>query len=335
MQGKNNLFALLFASIFMWSACGGKKNEVALADITPTYHRFFEELAVSDSSHLVEHTQQLVQKYPYFFRLYTEGVLKLGEVPDSIFPDNLYQFLQNPIYLEVLDTVRLHFASTADIEQPATQALARLKTLFPNHETPEVFWTITVFNEAIVVGDNLVAVSLEHYLGNGHYFYDQLGTYKYLQAYKVKKRIPLDILDGWNRTEFLMDATRERLLDDMVYEGRLLYLLSVLFPDVSVEELLGYTPMQAAWIKANEAAVWTYLVEQQQLFSTEMGLKRTYIREAPYTSVFGNSSPSRLGRYIGYKIVEGYMKHAKGATIPALFRQENAQVILQGSQYNP
>lgn len=327
-------FLLLFVSTFL-IGCGNKKNDVPVAEIQNNYFRFFEELGAPDSLHVQEVTDSLLEKYPYFFRLYTEGVLNLGEVPDSAFPTGLFHFVSDPIYKEVLDTVEVHYASTHDVEGQTTKALARLKSLFPNHVTPDVYWMVSVFNEPIVVGDKLVAVSLEHYLGNGHFFYDQLGTYRYLQALKVKERIPFDILDGWNRTEFLMDANKERLLDEMVYEGRLLYLMSVLFPEVTAAELLGYTPEQQNWLQANEAAVWTYMVEQKQLFDTDQNIKRKYIGEAPYTTFFGQQSPSRIGRYIGYKIAEGYMQNVKNATIPAIFSITDAQVILQGSRYNP
>lgn len=335
MQVKIAKYTMLFFAFVTLMGCGGKKDEVPVVEIDNSYIRFFEELGRPDSTLLMEVADSLTLKYPYFFRLYTEGVLKLGEVSDRIFPKNLYQFIENPVYTEVLDTVEKKYSNTDDIEHETTLALARLKSLFPGHETPDVYWMISVFNEAIVVGDKLVAVSLEHYLGNRHYFYEQLGTYRYLQAYKIKKRIPIDILDGWNRTDFLLDASTDRLLDDMLYEGRLLYLLSQLFPAWSVEDLMGYTDGQKNWIQANEASVWTYIVEQKQLFETDQAVKRTYIGEAPYTSFFGNQSPSRIGRYVGFKIVEGYMKNVKNATIPALFKIKNAQDILQGSQYNP
>lgn len=334
---RNFAYSIMIFTLFttVFQRCGNKQEKSQVVEIGNEYFRFFEELGVPDSPKVMGVVDSLVAKYPYFFPLYTEGVLLVGEVPDSQFPDKLYDFLTYSLYKEVLDTVELHFDSTKELENEVSIGFSGLKSQFPNTSIPNVYWMISVFNEPIVVGDKLVAVSLEQYLGVNHTYYNQLGVYRYLQEYKIPQRIPYDILDGWNRTEFLLDANKDRLLDEMIYEGKLLYLQSVLFPDASAEDLLGYTLSQQTWLKKNEQAVWTYLVEQKQLFTTDQSVKRKYIGEAPYTSFFGENSPSRIGRIIGFRIVEGYMKNNKEITIQSLFNHDDNQAILAGSRYNP
>lgn len=331
----SSLIMLLAFALLLFQGCGNKEKKAPLSEIDNEYFRFFEELGVPDSLHVEAVVDTLANKYPYFFRLYTEGVLRVGEVPDSTFPHHLYQFLTYSLYTEVLDTVNMYFASTQDLEKTTSEGFARLKGQFPDASIPNVFWMISAFNEPVVVGDKLVAVSLEQYLGVDHAYYKQLGVYRYLQEFKIAERIPYDILDGWNRTEYLLDAPKDRLLDDMIYEGKLLYLLTVLFPDVGVEELLGYSVNQQKWLKKNEQAVWTYIVEQKQLFVSDQSVKRKHIGQAPYTAFFGENSPARIGILLGFRMVSGYMKYNKDVTMQQLFDENNGQVILQGSRYNP
>jgi len=51
--------------------------------------------------------------------------------------------------------------------------------------------------------------------------------------------------------------------------------------------------------------------------------------------VFTKESPGKIGQWIGFKIVESYMKQNPQTTLEELFSIESAQEIMRKSKYNP
>lgn len=328
------IFAFVL-SVMLLGACDNGNRVLEVKDVNNSFFSFYKDLANTDSASLIDSVRVFEKKYPYFFKLYTEGIINVGNVSSNTFPVYLNRFLRDSIYNEVLDTLLVHFAETRLLESQLSVAFGRLSTALPKIVIPDVYWIMSGFNEPIAVGDGLEAVSLEHYLGANHLYYSRLGVYNYLRNRKEADRIPLDVLEGWLRTEFSLQSTEDRLLDEMIYEGKLTYLLQACFPQKDIAYVLGYTNRQKEWALKNEAAAWTAIIEWKHLFSTSPDVLRQYVGEAPYTRLFGEESAPQLGRYIGYRIVEGYLKKHPETTIETLFGMHDSQLILQESSYKP
>ena len=82
-------------------------------------------------------------------------------------------------------------------------------------------------------------------------------------------RIPIDVIEVWLRTLYPYQSQRNALLDRMIYEGKILYCLSQIFPRTNEYVLLGYSDKQAQWCKENEAEIWKQLIGKKHLFNTE------------------------------------------------------------------
>ena len=79
---------------------------------------------------------------------------------------------------------------------------------------------------------------------------------------------------------------------------------------MSEADLIGYSDEHWAWAEANQTEIWRNFIENELLYSTDGDLERRFLDPAPF-SKFGleldNESPGRIGRYIGWKIVQAYM----------------------------
>ena len=62
---------------------------------------------------------------------------------------------------------------------------------------------------------------------------------------------------------------------------------------------------------------------------------RRMMDETPFTRDFGNDSPGRLGVYIGFQIVQSYMKNHPGTTLKDLMKMTDSQKFLRESGYKP
>jgi uncharacterized protein YjaZ len=125
------------------------------------------------------------------------------------------------------------------------------------------------------------------------------------------------------------------LISSMVYEGKILYFVKAMSPDIPDSVSLNFTNSQTKWLKNNEEKVWTYFIENKKLFESDILEIRKYTGEAPFTAAFGNNSAPRAGQYIGFRIVEEYMQKHPEVSLPQLMTEPDAMKILQQSVYNP
>jgi hypothetical protein len=99
--------------------------------------------------------------------------------------------------------------------------------------------------------------------------------------------------------------------------------------------LLNYSNAELNWLRENENAIWTFLIENKKLFETSAIEIRKFTGDAPFTAAFGNNSPGRAGTFIGRQIVFLYMQKNPHVSLMELMAETDAQMILQKAAYNP
>lgn len=81
--------------------------------------------------------------------------------------------------------------------------------------------------------------------------------------------------------------------------------------------------------------MWQYMIENNLLFSSDQLTRKKLTGEAPFTTYFTRESPGRAAVWIGFRIVESYMKNNRGVTPEDLMKERDTQVILSGARYSP
>lgn len=123
----------------------------------------------------------------------------------------------------------------------------------------------------------------------------------------------------------------------MIQYGKEAYIKSLLNPGASDAVHLGYAEEAYQWCQANERQVWSYFLENDFIYSTDKELEKRFLDLGPF-SKFGLQidleSPSRIGRFIGYQIVEQYMDKYKNTGINELIALD-AITLLKQSNYKP
>lgn len=300
-----------------------------------SFMRFEKELDVINKENIENEKFFLAQKYGEFFTIYNHGVLRLGNFQSQSYDRNIIRFLSDTIYREVYDSVALHYPELLVEEQKLTDAFRNYKLIFPERQIPQCYTHISGFNTPIVVGDSVLSVSLESYLGADHIFYKRLGTYTYLLPRKDRKNISIDAMRGWLVSEFPNNMDKEHLLDLIIQEGKILYLLEVLMPKEKPNLIIGITPEQYTWCQKNEEALWRFMIEKQHLFSISQTTIAKYVQNGPFFNFFGKGSSPLVGKYVGWQIVNSYMASNKDVSIDDLINNTNGQEILEASKYKP
>ena len=150
-----------------------------------------------------------------------------------------------------------------------------------------------------------------------------------------KHKLASDVVYAFAAMEFEKSKETTNLLSNMIYQGKLMYFVDALLPDLHDSLKIGYSAKQLEWCLNNEQQMWTYLVEQKMLYSNNrMDIVR-YINDGPYTSSFPLESPARTGVWIGWQIVRQFMNKHPEISVQELMKNNDYQAILNASAYFP
>jgi len=76
-------------------------------------------------------------------------------------------------------------------------------------------------------------------------------------------------------------------------------------------------------------------VDMNLLHNRENHQLRKYLGEAPFIAGFPEGSPGRVGQWLGYQIVKDFMEQKQKLSLQELMNIDNADLILQESNYKP
>jgi uncharacterized protein YjaZ len=108
-------------------------------------------------------------------------------------------------------------------------------------------------------------------------------------------------------------------------------------PETADSAIIGYSEKQMKWANDYESDSYAYLLDQDLLYETDYFKIQKYISEAPFTPGLGekNESAPKLGLFIGWQMVNNYMKENPKVTLNELMLERDAQKILKEAKYRP
>lgn len=271
-----------------------------------------------------------------FLYLYATSIMEVGEPGSALYNEFHTIFHNDPDIANLYDSCETTFLDVSSLEKELTWAFHRLTYFFPHMEIPKVYMHISGYGESIVSAPGMLSASLDKYLGADHPMYRIL-----FEPYKYRRMVPekllSDYLIGWIRSEWTPERMiqKDRLLDHLIYEGKITFLTSLVLPDEPLERLLAFTPEELKWCRAHEKQMWKSLLEHQMLYTTEKLVISRFLEEGPNTPYFPSESPARAVTWLGYRIVEAYMTRNDTVTPQAMMDLIDAQALLNASLYRP
>ena len=332
---KKNIYILLAMVL-----CGcGNKYQYIPKDIEPVEVEIVRfdsaQLAVRPDS-AMQDVAQLYADYEEFIPLYVEGVLRLPMEDTAYFSEQLANFLVDTTmgFAQTNALAKERFANVDSIQNALNIAFSRLHYLYPDWVIPTVYLFVSGFNSSVVYYDNMLGVGVDMYLGSDYPYYNQV-VYDYQKSTMEKEYVVRDLMSMYLAYNIAYNSKYNRLLEQMIFRGKQLFLLSQLLPDAPAWQVIGYTPEQWAWCEHYEQAIWNRIMEKRDLFKTESRILNSYMNEGPFTAEVTQDSPGRLGLWVGWRIVDSYMRHNKEVSIHDLSNERDAQKILEQSFYKP
>ena len=330
---RTTLFTACFlvASLF---SCDGKSNHLAgdSASIPVAINRFDKELFHTIEAGDTAALLALEPRYAEMLDILGKAVLNVRDPQMPGFAGKAIRFYSEPTLKGLYRDAIARYDSIADIERALGQGFAYLKRAFPAMQIPAVYMHVSGFNQNVLVGDSLLSISIDKYLGEDYPLYQDF-FYEPQRRKMCRGLVAPDYLSGWLMSEYPFNGKESVLLERMVYEGKIKYIVSRALDEPDPARLMGYTPEAIAWCERNEGEIWKAIIERKQLYTPDRLTTDLYFEETP--SVFQeNGAPGNIGTWIGWRIVERYMKET-GATPEALMAENDAQAILAASKYKP
>lgn len=316
-------------------ACGPRPPKVdhIVADFNLV--PFYEDLFSIHPDSFENEKDRLINEYGSYLEAYSMRVIKSGSPYDDEFASRIGMFLSYEPNQEVLDTCKKVFGDLSGLSKELDLSFRYYRYYFPQAEIPDVYMHISGFNQSIVVDSTWVSVSVEKYLGSDCVFYDRLSIPVYLRQKMTPQKVVPDIMKALSMTHFLYNDSVGDLLSQMVYHGMIQYFMKQVLPYHSDEILLDYNKTELNWCRHYEKMMWSSIIERKQLFSTERLMIQKYIGEGPFSYYFGQESPGRTGIYLGYRIVQSFMKRNPEVTLADLMEMRDYHWLLSKAGYRP
>jgi hypothetical protein len=260
--------------------------------------------------------------------------LKLSSSLDQLYvfewQENLRTKASDSLYKEIHDFYQSEYIH--DLETAKTSLLPQVKEKeegintafryfnhhFENSPFPQQIIFMNKLFSTIHCSDSAVTVALESYISPENEVIksipnDQL--YEWQRERMDIQYLERDLLLSWIQVQ-LFNEIDKQLAQHIVQAGKILYVLNATFPDAEEQYILRYNEKDWNWAVENEQLTWDYLVKEQLLFKNNRRDKANFLNEGPTSVGLPEESPDRMGQYLGYKMVKGFM-------------QENKQVSLQ------
>ncbi|MBP5771121.1 MAG: gliding motility protein GldB [Bacteroidaceae bacterium] len=120
--------------------------------------------------------QRMNTQYPRETKLLIEDVLSLGRVDDPNVERELRRFYLDSTVQMLLDEVHRQYTDLSDLEADFGHAFEKLKEKDPAFRVPHIYTQISCLNQSIVIGDTLIGISLDKYLGEDFPLYKDFYT---------------------------------------------------------------------------------------------------------------------------------------------------------------
>jgi len=269
-----------------------------------------------------------------FLNVFGEKVIAIGRSDSAGFLGRLRKYFSEPTLMGLYKDTQEKFTDIQPLTDEMAYGLGVFLGAFPNIKRPQVYLHVSGLLQNVIVTDEILSLSADKYLGADYPLYQQF-FYDYQRQLMIPDRMAPDYLLGFMMANLPFKGKDDILLDRMLYEGKLRYILSHLLPNRQGWEYVGYTEAQYAWCSSNQKQIWKTILENQHLFTGNYLITTQYLKDAPYTSFLPSESPGRVGIWLGFQIISAYMKQNPDTGFRELMDLTDYQDLLKKSKFKP
>ena len=334
------VFLLVGFSLCITSCSRSNEPDISGIKLNIKIERFDKSMERLTAGNVAQLAPQLENQYDWFYADYIQNMLAVGSMADTNYYQNLRTVLENPDYKALAKAVADTYPSLTKQEAELTDAFKRMKYYFPKQKTPRFISFLSGFSVQTPIGNGYIGIGLDMFLGKDSPFYPALvqSIPQYISRRFTPENITPRMVETYIREELYPEADASvSLLDKMVYNGKVLYLMQKALPTAPDSLLIGYTDAQSAWCKTYETDIWAYFIDEKLIFESDYPKIQKFLTDAPFTPGLGenNQSAPKLGIWVGWQIIKNYMDKHPELSPKDLLSLNDTQKILRESGYKP
>lgn len=330
-------YVTIFIFLLLLSGCNKKdyfSGEAGKANVE--IRRFDNAIyeLTKDSTKL----ESVMAEYPDFFPIFSGYILDTDPEDLTALREVIPTFLNDTIVgvKDAYEREQEIFADISDIQEELNMAFGRLLYLFPDFYVPTITVFVGGFNYQISLMDDDLAIGADMFLGSDYEVYNHLyNVYQYQKPTMEKSYVSIGLVKTYLYQHIPFASNKSRLLENMIHGGKIMWLLQQLLPDKKPWEIMAWTEEQWKWCNQYEKDIWRLMMDKKDLYKSEQTVLASYLNDGPFTSEISQDSPARTGTWIGWQIVDAYMKNNPDVSIQQMLAEGDVQTILENSKYRP
>lgn len=326
--------AALYSCFFILVACTSERHQVDVSSIDYDADFLRLDRAVFETDNFQEtHMIMMEEKFGSFLPVYFTSIMQMPPPDNPMLPEFLTRFAKDPVWQKLQTDIEVAFPDLQAYEEKLEIGLKSYAIHFDEDSLPHLVAYNSGFNVGIYPSDEWLGVGLEWYISPQNDVVKQLPPDLFPQ-YKRNKMKPeylaINALKGYLFFKH-QELSGEDMLSALIFNGKMLYTAKSLM-EVSDADLLNYTTAQLEWAEDSEYAIWTYLLENDLVFSTDFRQINKMMNDGPFTPGMPAESPGGVGNWLGLQMVEAYMNENENLTLQDLLGAGNRQIL---EKYKP
>jgi hypothetical protein len=325
------LFTLLLATSTAQSGCDPDGRNAAAGTIPlRRFDRDFYRLLQTDTPAL---QQQIAAGYAPLLEVIGKSLFRMEDsTPTPALFERLLNYYAEPTLNQLYRDALKQYENVETIESELGNSFRRLQSRFPGMQIPAVYLHVSGLQQNVIVADSLLSLSIDRYLGADYPLYRDFFRADQRRRMERIYVVP-DCLTAWLLSEYPFRGDGRVLLERMIYEGKIKYILHQACPQLIPEMWMGYTPAEYQWCRRNEKTLWRLMIERKHLYTPDAATTTRYFSAAPSTFI-ADDAPGNLGVWVGWQIVAKYMDKTHVST-ENLMNDGDYREILRKSKYRP
>lgn len=206
-----NIYIILFITLFVclgceWQFRTGNQNSSEDDIVIERYDRIESlYLTTGDFSAL----QHMNVDYPQQTRTLIEDILQIGRVNESEINAKFLSFYQDSTLQGLIADVEQEYANMDDVSQQLNEAFNRLNDMIGDLPQPQIYTQITSLDQSIVVGNGILGISLDKYMGSDYPLYVKYGYSSSQRKSMTRSNIVPDCIGFYLLSLYPMPVDRE------------------------------------------------------------------------------------------------------------------------------
>lgn len=305
-------------------------------DIDLDIQRVDQELLEKDPVQLRAVLSQLEQRDSSFYKLYIQRILPIGNLGKEINQDLVIDYLLNADIQQLSDTIQSVFPNDEYMTSKLVPVFQNFHHYFPQEPIPKLYTFHSAFNYGVVaLDDDAMGVGLDFFLGGDFEAYHPSLFPDYIRRTMSREYLAPRVAKVLIKN-LIPPLENFRLLDRMIYEGKMLYGMQLLLPEYPDSLVFHYETSKIDWLKTNEVPTWAMILKQEWLYSQNSSEWNKLIQPSPSgPSNMPVESPGEAGSWIGAKIVKEFVRRNPDIPLEDVLKITDSQKIMDLSKYKP